>query len=518
MAVRLRRVKRANPYDLYRTCATGDCPQDVKDRFEHNTIADKILKWGSAGVFLGGLGIGSTQARPGLGTYSPLGRGGVTGRIPVRGPGSTRPLGRPFSSGPIDTIGAGVRTSVETSVTVPDVVAVLPESPAVITPDSMPVDPGVGGLDISAEIIEEPSLTFVEPHGPEDVAVLDVNPAEHDRSVYLSSSTTHHNPSFQGQVTVYTDIGETSETENLLISGSNIGSSRGEEIQMQLFSGPKTSTPETDAVTKVRGRANWFSKRYYTQTSVRDPTFIQEPQTYFYGFENPAYEPDPFEDSFDVQLASPSEPVQPELRDITHVSAARTFRGESGRIGISRLGQKSSIQTRSGVTVGGRVHFRYSLSTIEDAIEDAEEIELQVTNGSQGPSGSLQHTAETILSEGHDAYVDVDMDSVGSLYSDIDLIDEHSETPHGILVFHDEAETDVVPVIDVSYVRKPLSTIPGSDLWPTNINIQNGPVDVDLQDSILPGIIITDSGVDGTYFLNTYLHPSLHKRKKRRFS
>lgn len=512
MAVRLRRVKRANPYDLYRTCATGDCPQDVKDKFEHNTVADNILKWGSLGVFLGGLGIGSGQAKPGLGTYSPLGRGGGAGsaRVPVRG--GTRPFGRPFNAGPIDTIGAGVRTTVETSTVGSDVIALLPESPAVVTPDSMPIDPGLGGMDVHAEIVEEPSLTFVETHGTDEVAVLDLNPAEHDNSVYLSSSTTHHNPSFQGQVTVYTDIGETSETENLLIGGSSIGSSRGEEIQMQLFSGPKTSTPETDTVTNVRGRANWFSRRYYSQVAVKDPQFLQQPREYFYGFENPAYEPDPFEDSFDVPEVNPSEPIEPELRDVSHVTAARTLQGPSGRLGISRIGSKASIQTRSGVNVGARLHYRYSLSTIGD-----EEVEL-LSTGRSATHEALQHTHETVLSDQQD--IVWDNEPTGSVYSDIDLLDDQSETPHGILVFHDasQQDADAVPIIDVSFARKPLSTLPADDLWPRTLNRHDGPVDIDQQGDIVPEIIIINSGVDGTYFLNTYQHPSLHRRKKRRIS
>lgn len=516
MAVRLRRVKRASPYDLYRTCATGDCPQDVKDKFEHNTVADKILKWGSMGVFFGGLGIGTGQAKPGLGTYTPLGRGGgggLGGRT-AGGAGGTRTVGRPFNAGPIDTIGAGVRTTIESSSVHTDVIALLPESPAVVTPDSMPVDPGLGGLDIHAEIVEEPSLTFVEPHGTDEVAVLDISPAEHDQSVHLSSSTTHHNPSFQGQVTVYTDIGETSETENLLIGGSSIGGNRSEEIQLQLFSGPRTSTPETDTVTRVRGRANWFSKRYYSQVPVKDPTFLQQPREYFsYGFENPAYEPDPFEDSFEVTQASPSQTVEPELRDITHVTAAQTLKGPSGRLGVSRVGTKTSIETRSGVTIGARVHYRYSLSTVAE-----DEVELLPTGRSTSQHTDLQHTHESILSEGQDAFVDTD--PTGNLYNDIDLLDDQSETPHGVLVFHDasDMQVEVVPIRDVSYAIKPLSTIPEDELWPTTMTVHEGPVHVEQQGDIVPAIIIVDSGVDGTYFLNTYLHPSLHKRKKRRLS
>lgn len=53
------RRRRAAPDQLWETCRYGDCPDDIKDRYTQNTIADKILKYGSGGVFLGGLGIGT---------------------------------------------------------------------------------------------------------------------------------------------------------------------------------------------------------------------------------------------------------------------------------------------------------------------------------------------------------------------------------------------------------------------------------------------------------------------------
>ena len=70
---RARRRKRASATQLYQTCkASGTCPPDVIPKVEQNTLADKILKWGSLGVFFGGLGIGTDS-----------GTGGRTGYVPV---------------------------------------------------------------------------------------------------------------------------------------------------------------------------------------------------------------------------------------------------------------------------------------------------------------------------------------------------------------------------------------------------------------------------------------------------
>lgn len=53
------RRRRAGGDDLWRGCQYGDCPKDIRDKYTNNTVADNILKWGSLGVFLGGLGIGT---------------------------------------------------------------------------------------------------------------------------------------------------------------------------------------------------------------------------------------------------------------------------------------------------------------------------------------------------------------------------------------------------------------------------------------------------------------------------
>ena len=73
---RARRVKRASVTDIYRGCKqAGTCPPDVINKVEQKTIADQILKYGSAAVFFGGLGISTVRGSGGATGYIPLGEG-----------------------------------------------------------------------------------------------------------------------------------------------------------------------------------------------------------------------------------------------------------------------------------------------------------------------------------------------------------------------------------------------------------------------------------------------------------
>lgn len=514
MAVRVSksRVKRASPYDLYKTCATGVCPPDVVPKIEGDTLADRILKWGSLGVFFGSLGIGTGSGRAGATGYRPLGAGTSVrgGRLPSSTP--SRPLGREVTTAPIDVIGPdlgrpSVAVATSDSITISSTIA--PDAPSVITPDIMPVDHGVGGIEIATDNVSDPSIVFVETHGNNDVAVLDVRPTEHSPSTYQTSRSVHHNPSFQETFGINTDLGETSAVQNVFLGGSGIGSTGGEEIELQWLDLPRSSTPE-GRFKPPRGRSNWFSKQYYTQVQVSDPAFAKNPEQYFaVSFENPVYEAD----SFELELRTPSAPVAAEVRDVTHVTAAQILQGPSGRVGIGRVGFRSTIQTRSGVTIGGRTHFRHSFSSILDTAEN-----IELPTAVQSSARSLQHVSESVLTEGHDASVEVDLQSVGSVYSDADLLDELSESPYGVLSFSRSGETNTAPVRDVTFTLQRASIVPASDLSTTfvshNASPHNAAVFID-DEVASPAIIIASAGVDGSYFINTFLHPSLLKRKKK---
>ncbi|AVH76294.1 L2 [Serinus canaria papillomavirus 1] len=96
-----RRARRAAEGDLWRDCVAGrNCPWDIRNKYTQNTPADNILKYGSAGVFFGGLGIGvgaGTALREGATAAEAAGIGDrVTVPIPrerpYRLPGSDLPV------------------------------------------------------------------------------------------------------------------------------------------------------------------------------------------------------------------------------------------------------------------------------------------------------------------------------------------------------------------------------------------------------------------------------------------
>ena len=101
--VRAKRTKRDSATNLYRTCKqAGTCPSDVINKVEQSTIADNILKYGSAGVFFGGLGISTGRGTGGTTGYVPLGEG--TGVRVGSTPTVVRPALVPEVIGPADLL------------------------------------------------------------------------------------------------------------------------------------------------------------------------------------------------------------------------------------------------------------------------------------------------------------------------------------------------------------------------------------------------------------------------------
>ena len=52
--IKARRLKRASPEDLYRSCKLGgDCIPDVQNKIENTTLADKLLQIFGSILYLG---------------------------------------------------------------------------------------------------------------------------------------------------------------------------------------------------------------------------------------------------------------------------------------------------------------------------------------------------------------------------------------------------------------------------------------------------------------------------------
>ncbi|AAA66860.1 minor capsid protein [Alces alces papillomavirus 1] len=471
-----RRVKRANVYDLYRTCKqAGTCPPDVIPKVEGKTIADKILQYGSMGVYLGGLGIGTGSGKPGTGGY-----------IPLRGGGSTTSLSsKPFAGGiPLETLeGIGAFRPGIVEDAGPALEGILPDAPAVVTPEAVPVDEGLSGLDISRELSQEQILSFLHPEGPDDIAVLEVRPTEHDQAHLLSTST-HPNPLFQGPVQQARIIAETSGAENVFVGGSGIGSNAGEDIELTLFAEPRTSTPEVP-IKRSRGIFNWFSRRYYTQVPVEDPDEIAAAGSYV--FENPVY---------DSKAFKPAQQPDITLQDeasVTGRDAARLLAGPSGRIGWSRITRPTSLGTRSGVRVGPLYHLRSSFSTIHSP----ETIELIPT--------VLEDDTEVLtgVPERDTGFDDVDLDSIAS---DSPLLPERHHLAFGARRSH-------IPIVARPGVQTG-TVIDTRQMAENSVYVSDNGGQESQQ---TPTVVINGNiNVSMEYFRHYYLHPSLLGRKRKR--
>ncbi|AKB94043.1 L2 [Bos taurus papillomavirus 14] len=468
-----KRVRRANPYDLYRTCKqAGTCPPDVIPKVESSTLADKILQYGSLGVFLGGLGIGTGQARPGLGSYSPLKNVGSEISLSSLGktPGVRVPAKPPAVAAKPPIAGGGIPAETLEALGAfrPSIVedGILPEAPAIITPDAIPPDPGLDGLSISTDVSEETLITFLDPEGPEDIAVLELQPTE--QSQWQVTNLQHHAATYHAPVQIQTPLGETSGLENIFVGGSGLGDTGGENIELTVFGGPRTSTPRAAEIKPSRGIFNWFSKRYYTQLPTEDPDFLST-QT----FENPLYEGD-----------------------------AQILKGPSGRVGVSRIERPNFVTTRSGATAGQQVHVRYSLSSIS---EDLQVVTQQIDEDTQA-------LALIPLHEEGGPFEEIELDDFGEEQPLLGTADRHGPIGSGI-------RRAIIPVLD-SGVSKPLGVITyGGDsagsIASDTVSARDIPSLV-IDDHVTTPVIIIDGNTIDLYSSNFTLHPSLLKRKRKR--
>ncbi|AOS89498.1 L2 protein [Rusa timorensis papillomavirus type 2] len=531
------RRKRASDWDLYRACRGGaDCISDVVNKYEHKTPADKVLQYGGAGVFLGGLGIGTGSGalgvRPGvtgpaeeiplvtLGERTTITDTG-SGRTPSLGStsfGGTSRFGSGFG-GRIDLISAGRGRVTTSDVSVNTVDSV---TPSVILPETVPADPGIE-LQVFTDVEDSVQVTVSSSVDEGEVAVLEVPATE---SFGRPSQVTtrggggkvHHSrhvvPAETGTI-----LGETSETQNIFIEGSGVGDSYSESIELWTYSRPRYSTPDSEPPVNRRGINNPFSKRYYKQVTVEDPQFLTEPQKLVSNvFENPAFVDD-VDDSIPF-LDTDTRPYNTEsdFLDIGRLGRVQYTVSPGEGLGVSRIGTRFTIKTRSGVTIGEQVHYRYPLSPITGASED---IELQnlVTGMSEGVLDSLNDTVVETLNNAMLESVDLDdisdFLSVSSSVLENELMDNVEDITFGQLAFRDEGETEVFTYPDYSNTQKAGVTVISED----NVTgtksgdvVNETTINTHGNDSLIDVLVIDDYN----FYLSYYLHPANFPKKKRR--
>lgn len=513
----LRRRKRDSATNIYRHCIrVGNCPQDVKNKIENTTIADKILTYGSGAVFFGGLGI-STGSKGGTALEATVGPGvSVGSRIP------TRPL-RP--TGPVD-VGLGIRPT-ETPFQPPSrapididvgVGHVEPTDPSIIVP-----------VDVAPDVVDE-VITLPMPEITIEggtTAIIEVTPRAPDNT--LVSRTQYSNPAFDISLFSDSPAGELSASDEVTIRGGggivvgrpSLVEPEGEEIELVEFSRVsrpgaeeqeetsfRTSTPEGPrAGTRTRARTRapvgrGLYSRGVEQIRVEEPEFLTQPgRLVQFDYTNPAYDPDITEifeqDVADAAAGAPSF----SFRDVVRLGRQIINRRRSGLLRVSRLGQRSTISTRSGLRIGARTHFYTDLSPIT-ATDAVEEIELQeFSNQGTMVNMMLDNAAN------EEAVLDELLDDLG----DTESIGSHLQ----LVVQEGPRETGIV---DVPYeVRKESIFYPNINFTGLGVHYDTGrmpgPRDVIPTDIIPiprpPDVVVGPSQ-------DYDLHPSLFKKRRKR--
>ncbi|AUT11915.1 L2 [Leptonychotes weddellii papillomavirus 3] len=499
---RARRTKRASAAQLYQSCKQGgDCAPDVVNKFEGKTVADKILQYGSLGVYFGGLGIGT-----GTGSGGRFGYGAIGGRATAAGRPSTFNV----------PTGAGTR-----SIRPPPVIIDTIGPSSVLPVEAY--DPGIVSLvdasDVSLDVIEvaaevPPGVPRVPPggaggapvvtSGSSDAAVLELAPEPSVPSRGSVSRSHFSNPAFEVSSTNSNHFGETSASSTIFVTHATEGIVVGEEIPLQEF--PRTSTPQPRSTVEApRPRQKGgYPARFREQIHVRDRAFLEQPgRLVTFDFDNPT-----FQESLEFSLGPDEVRAAPtyEFRDIVKLSRPNYSETPSGHVRVSRFGQRATITTRAGTQIGSQAHFYHDISTITTP----ESIELQVLG---------EHsTTHVTVSEGGDAgnfeVIDLNSSDTVSLESGHTSILETDDTPviRGRLVIGSRRFRGTVEV--PLPLRGPMAIVDG-DYQDTGIYVDY-PRDSSETENIpdvLPSPPSKDSTGSGPDF---YLHPSLRRRKLRK--
>lgn len=512
--VKAARRKRASEDDLYRGCIAGQyCPEDIKNKYEQNTIADRILKWVSSFLYFGGLGIGTGRGSGGAGGYTRLG-GVTTGR----GTNVAKPNVLVESLAP-------TLTPIDAANPDSSIVPLLEISPGSTIPGS---ESGGGQIEVVAEVHPPPI-----DNGPpvivgeaDEPPVLEVTTDHHPTARTNVSISRHANPSYDSNAFVSsTELpGETSVTDSVYIHhgifGTTIGGETGEfeEIPLLEFTPattePRTSTPSSSIRNVIdRFQRRLYNRRLTQQVRVTNRRFLTQPaQLIQWSFENPAFDADVsllFEQDIDALAAAP----EPDFQDIVTLSRP-VIAERDGYVRYSRLGQRATIRTRSGTAIGGQVHYYYDLSSISPH----EDIEMQTLGELSGDATVVQALADgntvTSFSDPSIAVLYGPAEDVPLLpdYGEEDILDDYNEnfSTSRLEISSGTRSSRIVAVPD--------GIPPGSvKVFLDNYGvISHRPSNTRLPDYINPSVdpaIILDF-TDG--LATFYLHPSLFKKWRRK--
>lgn len=223
-----KRTKRDSVTNLYNQCKiSGSCPDDVKNKVEQTTLADRLLKIFSSLVYFGGLGIGTGKGIGGSTGYRPLGGGGgrvTAGGTVIRPNVAVDPLG-PADIVPIDSISPGTSSIVPLTEATPEIVPEL-EAGVINTGFDITTEPDI--IEISSSS-NTPAVSTID----DTAAVLEVQPSTTTPRRVATSKFT--NPTYMTVVTESTITPEVSSTAGVFIDGASGGDVVGEIFHWTLL-------------------------------------------------------------------------------------------------------------------------------------------------------------------------------------------------------------------------------------------------------------------------------------------
>ena len=440
--LRSRRVKRASVTDLYKSCKLGgDCIPDVQNKVEGTTLADRLLTIFGSILYLGHLGIGTGKGSGGFGGYGPL--SGTAGRSPS--------VNVPRPTIPVDPLGGAEVIPLD---------VINPEAPAIIPlTDGLPNVPNIDSstpaidvaeLDVTTDIKPTDTLTTSNQQptiitSGTDVQIVDFQPGPPPPKrivldVGLSTAE-------ELELNVFSEPKNFDPNINVFVDPNITGQTVGfEEIELEPFNpdsysefevdeaGPTTSTP-TQYIEGVVTKGRRFYNRIVKQVPTRNPEFISRPSRLVrFEFENPAFEED-VTIQFEQDVLNVATAPDSDFQDI--VSLSRPYLSETeGGVRVSRIGQKSTMVTRSGLRVGEKVHYFYDISRIPKVSD----IELQTFGKYSNDSVNVDALSETVFYDG--------AEHSQILYSDDmlqDPLEERFENAHLVLTAFGANERLEVP-------------------------------------------------------------------------
>lgn len=440
--VRAKRVRRANEQELYSSCQRGGyCPDDIKNKVEQNTLADKLLKAFSSILFLGGLGIGTGRGTGGASGYRPL-QPSTTPRVPE----TIRPT-IPVEGGiPLEAVPGLVEPG--SSAVVPMVEAVPDGAVVIDAGEAGPIDnvTVVHTIDNPAydpNIIRgHPSISTSEG----EVAILDVTPllpAPTRVAVNVSSPDLPQVHVVEAMVHA--------EPTNVFVDPSAMGDTVGlfEEIELNpigqsefaLDEGPRTSTP-TGPIRRTAQNIRRLYNRLVSQVPTRNVQFLSNPaRAVQFQFDNELYDPD-ITLEFEQDVANVTAAPDTDFRDVRVLRRPLYSETPEGTVRVSRFGQRGHMHTRSGTLVGENVHFYYDLSPIQPA-DVADAIDLDLLGAISGDSVHVNSYAESsFVQDNHIVEIPISEDQL------LDTMEEDFSSSR-LLLLNDKGYTIEIPDFSV---------------------------------------------------------------------